>query len=205
MKNIGRRGGADADAEPRTSNIARKKQRGGGSRRQGLQQSKTYRGLQTWSGQVPRKKRKSCANDDHAPHVKVIRDRAKGGRGRFVPSLVDETEKGLGSHSNTSDENSKRRRRNRALPRSVAISVPLSDILRASTKNTVCCEEKAPPAITGPSVEDTWVVVESSTKVASSARVARSWKGDRKSRHSLVGGESKCESMDESEGACIIC
>ena len=218
MKNIGKRD--ETDAAPRTSRIARKKRRGGGSRRDtaparyGRGGAKAWRGTATWAGQAPRKRVRSGSGDSRrddlvasaAPQVKVARVRAKGGRGRRIA-----TSNNFESKSNGGAETRRRRsQKGGDVPaRRAVMSVKLAELIglpAADEKETPNIEERAPPAVPSSdqaSEEDAWILVDNDTRVSSIARVDASWSGVdrslqyRRGVNNLDTGESKRDSPEE--------
>lgn len=235
MKNIGKRDAAADNAAPRASRLAQKKRRGGGSRKGGGAKSKAWRGTATWSGQAPRKKKRTRSGSEHdsegggeatalpaAPHVKIARGRVKGGRGKMVVVGVETEAAAVGGVCDAKEKKKKKKRqKRREVPaRRAVISIPLTELIGLSSRGSKAvavvasplCDEKAPPA-DAPTDDDSWVLVDTETRVSSNARVAASWKGVERSVQSRrsaeeetlvvdpgAGGETKGESPEEAAG-----
>lgn len=217
MKNIGKRDAAE-NAAPRASRIARKKQRGGGSRKGGgVGKAKAWRGTATWSGQAPRKKRtRSGSGSDNdnggedaavapaVPHVKVARGRVKGGRGR-VMAIAAETKT---SEAGRLREKNKRQKRRDVPSRRAVISIPLTELIGLSSKVKAAAvpalpsDEKAPPLVAPSEAkeDESWVLVDTETRVSSNARVAASWEGVERSVQSRRSVEEETLVVDSRAG-----
>jgi hypothetical protein len=245
MKNIGKRDAAADNAAPRASRLALKQRRGGGSRKGGGAKGakgRAWRGAATWSGQAPRKKKRtrSGSSDTYtersleaaaspapsppptAPQVKIARGRVKGGRGKMVV-VGAETAGAAGGvcgakHEEEEEKKKKKKKRQkrREVPaRRAVMSIPLTELIGLSSRGSKAavaaaaavapplCDEKAPPAAAAaaaPKEEDSWVLVDTETRVSSNARVAASWKGVERSVQSRRSAEEETLVVDTGAG-----
>jgi hypothetical protein len=110
----------------------------------------------------------------------------------------------------------KKRQKRREVPaRRAVMSIPLTELIGLSSRGSKAavaaaaaaapplCDEKAPPAAAAaaaPKEEDSWVLVDTETRVSSNARVAASWKGVERSVQSRRSAEEETLVVDTGAG-----